>query len=119
MSEPLFSSSRAFQLWSYTVGHRELLLRSTKDAGLATRVDVLFVNVEAINIPTTMPRIDIVEADERERVARSIVLKKDQKLWLVRGRGYEGHVIGGGMASYEDEKEYNDPSHWHDAERIR
>lgn len=88
MTERLFSSPREFRIWSFTVGHKELLLRSTKENSLTTRVDVLFVNVAAINLPTTLPEIDVVEADERERVARGIVLE-------------------------------NDPSYWHDMERIR
>ena len=121
MTAPLFSSTRRFRLWSYTVGHRELLLRATKeipDSSLETRVDVLFVNVIEINIPTTLPEIEIVEADEAMRSVRPELLGDDQKLFILRGLGYIGHVVGGAMASHEDMKEWGDPSYWHDPTRF-
>ena len=122
MKDRLFSSPRTFRVWSYSVGHLTLLLRSTKEdtsPRSSTRVDVVFVSVRSINIPTTLHGVEIFEADEGECAARGIVLEKDQRLWIVRGQGYDGHIVGGGMGSHEDDKEWNDPAYWDDMERIR
>jgi len=43
----LINFERNFQIWKYTVGHGQLLLRSTKDPKCPTRIDVFFKNVGA------------------------------------------------------------------------
>lgn len=55
-----FGSDRQFQIWRYEVGHAQLLLRSMKGDQHASRIDVLFTAVEAIDLPTRFdgPRIE-------------------------------------------------------------
>ena len=54
---------RRFQVWSYSVSHRLLLLWSTKSAEHPSQVDVLFEDVRAMELATTLLalRIDAVD----------------------------------------------------------
>lgn len=55
---------RVFQLWSYTVGMGRLLLRSTKSEGFGTRIDVVFQNVQALQLPAVLGGLVAAPADE-------------------------------------------------------
>jgi hypothetical protein len=55
---------RTFQLWAYTVGMKRLLLRSTKNETFRTRIDILFQNVKALHLPTSLDGLVVSEADE-------------------------------------------------------
>jgi hypothetical protein len=59
MSESLFASSRTFRVWLYAVSHSTLLLRSVKEAGISTRIDVLFKPVRYMSMPMTLSGIDL------------------------------------------------------------
>ena len=52
MSEAIVSFPRRFQIWLYSVSHGQLLLRSNRSGEFSTRIDVLFKNVAAIELPT-------------------------------------------------------------------
>src|SRR4051794_7357175 len=54
-----FESDRHFQIWRYEVGHAQLLLRSVKDDHHASRIDVLFKTVKAIDLPTRFDGLQI------------------------------------------------------------
>jgi hypothetical protein len=89
-------ADRTFQLWAFTVSHGQLLLRSPKGDGGATRVDVLFKPVRRMNLPVRMDGLR-VEALEDGRFRLS-------------GSGWEGEVLAGSVAAAEDELDFNDPS---------
>jgi hypothetical protein len=99
------------------VGHRQLLIRSPKTASLPTRVDILFKNVAAIHIPTTMDALTILEATKQEADAIDLQLGSStlqgQKVFWVQGSKYAGYVIAGSISWHEDQGEYHDPSHFH------
>lgn len=90
-----FESDRKFQVWKYTVSHAMLLVRSVKDDHHSTRIDVLFVAVEHLDIPTSFDGLCI------ERNGREFVLT---------GVGWRGSVEAGNLAFAEDNGEYSDPS---------
>lgn len=58
---------RQFQVWAYSVGMGRLLLRSTKNEVLRTRVDVLFQNVKAMKLATALPGLTVTEADPEQQ----------------------------------------------------
>jgi hypothetical protein len=98
MTEPTgdeFESDRTFQMWKYRVGHKTLLLRSVKSEPISTRIDVLFVAVDRLELPTLMHRL-VIHSEDRE--------------FQLRGDGWAGLVIAGAMAHEEDKGEYFDPS---------
>jgi hypothetical protein len=91
-----FTSERDFQVWAYTVGHGQLLLRSTKSEAVATRVDVVFKNVRHVDLPTSMTGLHIEKAGERR--------------YLLGGADWSGEVDAGVMVVAEDDGSYEDPS---------
>ena len=114
--QPLVNFARDFQVWEYVVGHRQLLIRSTKAAGLLTRVDVLFKDVAAINLPTTFAGLTVSEASERDSAHAELQLGsstvRGEKLFMVHGSNYKGYILAAAVAWHEDEGEYNDPSYF-------
>lgn len=107
---------RRFQVWLYTVGHSQLLLRSPKTGSLSTRVDVLFKNVAAIQIPTLFDNLTITEATKDETIALHPQLGswafEERKVFIINGAGFLGYVVAGAWFWHEDGLEYNDPSHF-------
>jgi hypothetical protein len=110
--------SRRFQVWAYTVGHRQLLLRSTKAGKHGTRIDVLFKNVTRIDLPTQLESLRVNEAGAQVRAAVLQALRadgtptkvEDQQVFEVSGSGVTGIVVAGYVGFVEDEGEYDDPS---------
>ena len=108
---------RRFQLWSYSVSHRQLLLRSVKTNSIATRVDVLFKNVFSINLPTVIEELRVAEADPHS--ARAILQSssheedlpvRDTRVFLLTGNGWNGVIVAGYVGVAEDTGDYDDPS---------
>jgi hypothetical protein len=116
MTKTNFDSPRRFQIWEYRGGHSQLLLRSTKETGFATRIDVLFKNVSVMNLCSTLDGISISEATEEEMASISVPaaqhVQKNQKVYIVRSSDFVGHVIAGVVGWHEDDGKYNDPSHF-------
>src|SRR5436853_5977710 len=65
----LAETERHFQIWRYTTSLRQLLLRSTREQGHPTRIDVLFVNVQYVKLPTSLAGLVIYEPPPAERNA--------------------------------------------------
>lgn len=105
---------RMVQLWSYTVSHSQLLLRATKDRDHATRVDVLFKGVGAMEIPSVMAALTVREAEPEEREAildsTSVDMPEERRCFVLEGPDYRGWVVAGAVVSVEDEGEYFEPS---------
>jgi hypothetical protein len=116
MPKALIDYPRSFQLWAYTVGHRQLLLRSTKARGFRTRVDVLFKNVAAIHLPTKLQSLTVWEATQEEvskmHINTEALEHVEEKVFVVRGAESAGYVIAGFAGAHEDELEYDEPSHF-------
>jgi hypothetical protein len=114
MQTNVVNFSRRFQIWNYTVGHSELLLRSTKTSGVVTRVDVFFKNVAAIHLPTILDGLSVSEASAEETAELHIQVDpsrlEGRKVFAVRGSNFTGYVIAGVIAWHEDEREYHEPS---------
>ena len=117
MSKEIVNYKRFFQMWQYTVGHSQLLLRSVKRDDFVTRVDVLFKNVSVIQLPTTFDALSISELSEGEEISHILPdfrHEKGKKNFVVRGSQSQvvGYVIAGALAFHEDDLEYHDPSHF-------
>jgi hypothetical protein len=115
MSTEIINSRRLFQLWSYTVSHSELLFRSTKSPEFGTRIDVFFKGVSEFHLPTTLHGLSITEGSDSDiqkicGVRRSLSLDRGEKLFMVQGADFTGHITALRVACHEDEGEYDDPS---------
>ena len=89
---------RKFQVWRYTVGHKQMLLRSVKSEQAGTRIDVLFKAVEYICIPTTIENIVIEEVKGStapvliSSLGWQIPVLYQTKIFSVSGRHGSGYV---------------------------
>ena len=114
MHETSLEFRRPFQLWLHAVSHRNLLLRSVKSSAELTRVDILFHNVRAVQIPTLMDslRISIEAIRPLEEACGRFGVKAtaDCKLYALSSDQFSGLVIASNMTSHEDALEYGDPS---------
>jgi hypothetical protein len=111
MSSASVEFSRRFQLWSYSVSHSELLLRSTKSTGATTRIDVLFKNVGAICLQTIIDNLVVLEVSAGDVSQRwRDISVGERRLFSVSGVGFSGYVVAGSLAWHEDELEYHEPS---------
>ena len=108
------SFERPFQVWFYTVGHSQLLLRSNRSGERGTRVDVLFKGVKAIQLPTVLQGLRMVKASRPEALQTSrkfgIQLLDDEQVFMLEGANYVGFVIGLVAFAHEDEGHHNDPT---------
>ena len=115
MTLPSISSNRRFQVWSYKVGHSELLLRATKTDEFPTRIDVLFKGVKEFHLPTLCDGLSITDASDEEvlklcDLRKSPTLFNREKVFVVQGTDFVGYVAALGVFSHEDKGEYVDPS---------
>ena len=115
MSAEIIKSERRFQIWKYTVGHNQLLLRGTKSAECPTRIDVFFKGVEEFHLPTSFTGLSITEASEMEarklcNLGRSLSFGKNVKVFKIQGNDFVGYVAALIALCHEDEDEYDDPS---------
>jgi hypothetical protein len=115
MPNLIIGSDRQFQVWKYTVGHSQLLLRSVKSSDHPTRIDVLFKGVSQFHLPTVLNGLVIAEGAESDiselfTLRESEARKKELKLFPVRGVDFVGYVSALVVFTHEDEGEYYDPS---------
>ena len=115
MPTQIINSEREFQIWKYTVGHSQLLLRSTKAPNLPTRIDVLFKGVSEFHLPTTLSGLSVQEASD-DQIRKLCSLRESSsfnhgvKVYTVKGTDFIGYVAALICACHEDEGEYHDPS---------
>ena len=114
-AQPVFQSTRRFQVWLYTVSHAQLLLRANPRFEGDERIEVLFKAVHWMSIPTVLHGLTIQELDpdsarallanfgdapfhDGERQGTTHVLVTGDRVFSVRGDGYEGVVVA--LAAY-------------------
>lgn len=92
-------TDRHFQVWAYSVSMARLLLRSPKSETFGTRYDVLFQNVKALKLPTTLQGLVVAEAGPTEAgrilAETGLQLPKEKKIFTVRTDFFDGYVVAG------------------------
>jgi hypothetical protein len=99
-----------FQLWSYSVGHGLLLLRSPKSKVRATQVDILFKNVAALKIPTVFNDVHIKEVlfDELQpKPELGDLTIANRKIFCASGQNFSGYIIADAVMVDESDREYD------------
>lgn len=115
MTAPLIERpERVFQVWGFTVSMRRLLLRSNRSSSSGTRVDVLFQDVKAINLPTHLDGLVVTVAGPGSEVrigeATGLLPDAETTFFEVECSGRRGFVVAGVVVEYEDEGEFFEPS---------
>ncbi|WP_251444993.1 hypothetical protein [Microbacterium sp. USTB-Y] len=113
MSEYLIDlPDRDFQIWAYSVSMGRLLLRSTKNEVLSTRIDILFQDVRAISLAASLPGLVMSEAVGDLGVMKSLGSYSSGKAicYQIQSGSYFGHIVASAFVHNEDEGEFFDPS---------
>jgi hypothetical protein len=108
----LFRSDRYFKVWQYSVGHRRLLLRSSRDMPPATRIDIHFANVDLMLLRPHYDGLVIRRADDEECEKAGLdygVEVKPGRLFVL-GDGLRSFVVSAPPQWHEDEGAMDDPS---------
>jgi hypothetical protein len=102
MTQEFFN--RSFQMWEYDVSHQQLLLRSPKADDHPTNVDVAFVGVNYINLPTFIAQLSIVEPDESEIQFSHRFIRGDYipKVYVLKSQESRYLVIAATMKVFEN-----------------
>ncbi len=100
-----FQSDRYFKLWKYHVLRRDLLIRSTFDAGPRTTIDVHFSSVRLMVLRSSYAGLNIRERtlDEASEVEGRyrMQLGKGSRLYVLETE-LTSFVVSGIMQWYED-----------------
>ncbi|MBL8680640.1 MAG: hypothetical protein JNK05_15790 [Myxococcales bacterium] len=104
--------SRTFRLWIYTVSHQSLLLRSVRTKTIPTRVDVAFVCVDAVYLPTTLESLIVVErsADWFREVNPTAAAPSSTSRVFQLDSTHNYFIVAGNAGVYIDELGDFDPS---------
>lgn len=111
----MFSSKRHFFLVGFHASHGLLLFRSPKRRdGAATRVDVLIQDVRAMELRVWTDGL-LIEEVEAAHVANmrsrpTALLEPGNRVYALKGDGWEGYVVGGVLSTAEDDKEIGESS---------
>ena len=102
--------NRRFQIWQYSRSRGQLLLRSTKDRRHRMQVDVMFNEVEFMQMPTLISRLDVSEVSEKAFRALSPSLwplpTKERKYFRLKGDRWQGLVIAGHVFGLEEDADH-------------
>ncbi len=111
-TKPLLSSKRRFQVWLYTVSHRQLLLRANPDASSEERIEVLFKGVEWFQLPTVLDGLTVVEDTANAANVSSIPPARDSSriAFRLEGLNYRGGVVCLAALVNVDRRSYSEPS---------
>jgi hypothetical protein len=93
-----FHSGRMFEIWVWTQSHCQLLLKSDISNVHTERIEVLFVDVARVNLPTFMDQLVIQRAPlaDDESLLTSVpsqFTKSDKSMFRMHGAGWRGYVI--------------------------
>ena len=61
---PSADTGHGFKVWEYRVSHKQLLLRRPKATDLAKNLDVMFSNVQYMDLPSVLSDLEIEEPNQ-------------------------------------------------------
>jgi hypothetical protein len=109
MSKTLKEFHGRFKIWSYSVSHGDLLLRSAKSSDRSTQIDVLFKSVAAISLPAAFDNLQINEGrlgDFQIPLSLGDLSLSKHEVFRITGRDFVGYVIAGSFFCDEADLEY-------------
>jgi hypothetical protein len=104
---------RTFQIWSYSVSHSVLLLRSPQTATTPTRIDLMFRAVQEMRLRSRMEDIEI-RTPQTEMTSGTFVdvrISGGRSLFVVSTADPScGFVVANSLYMSEDDLSYGEPS---------
>lgn len=99
-------SKRIFRIWDFRVSHDQLLIRSPKSASEPSNIDLAFVGVEFVELPTMLKGLRVAEptADDAKRVElalnRPVALNR---VFVIETDGHRYAIVAAAMRVSENE----------------
>jgi hypothetical protein len=112
----VYESDRLFSLFGYSMSHGLLLLRSGKsNEAPATRVDILFQDVRAMEIRAWFKGIKVEEVDDPEFLSDrpskpAEMIEPGNKIYALASTAWQGFIVGGTVTFKEDDGDMFGPS---------
>ncbi len=108
----IYRSDRYFKVWQYTVSHRRLLLRSTRDMPPATRIDLHFGAVSIMLLRPSYDGLIIRRASDEEcqKISLDYGFEVRPGRLFALGGDLKSFVVSAPPQWHEDEGGLNDPS---------
>jgi hypothetical protein len=112
----MFRSARKFQLWEYWVSHSQLVLRSVGDlrctpgTSEARNIDLSFVNVDYIELPTLMRDLEITDATMEECQRVGAVVEREvspEEVFVIVSSGRRHLLVAGRLDVSENDMALN------------
>ncbi len=114
MTRSNFKTKRRFTLVSYNAGHGLLLFRSGKTSEHPTRLEILVKDVRAMEVRCWSNGIRIEEVGLEYLLGfksnPTEVVEVGNRVYSVRGEGWEGFIVGGVMLTHEDNEDFGSGS---------
>ena len=110
VTDVAFDAGRLFQVWSYRVGHSQLVLRSNRDAEYPTRVELLFKSVSAVHLPTAMSALAVRVLQTDAELPEWAGPQDGRNVYAIQFSGGRGYVVAGAAFVAEDALDFTAPS---------
>jgi hypothetical protein len=109
-----FSSERRFQVFSFTISHGQLLLRSGKTNTHRTRLNILFKDVRAVELRMWFDSLSIEEVEPsllKDLPAHPTeLIESGNRCFVLKSLGWQGYIVGATVFYHEDELNFWDPT---------
>lgn len=110
--EVIYESTRRFEVVTWGVGHRGLVLRTIPEARQHSRIEVWFKPAEAVCLQPWLEGIQITRGAADMSACRKAIgrpIEPGEELFSVRSGEGVGWVLAGGVHGREDDRDANAP----------
>lgn len=97
---------RTFKMWDFYITHSQLLLRSHKTVTHPKNIDIIFGDVDYVELPTILSGFAFVEAGPEDHRKAEQVMNGPvaaHRVFAIETKGRRYLVIAGGMVVQENE----------------
>jgi hypothetical protein len=103
---PRVDGGSEFQFWEYRVSHRQLLIRCPKRDDSSNNVDIKFYNVEYVDLPPVLPRLEIDEPNHADVIFVQSRLSKPvekERITILKTSNRRHVVVAGSVVISESQ----------------
>ena len=94
----------SFKLWEYRVSHKQLLLRRPKLSDSSKNFDLMFYNVEYMDLPSVLPDLELDDPNQEDIAFAESRVGKDvekSRVFVLKSEGLRHIVVAGAFAFAE------------------
>src|ERR1044071_2056628 len=104
---------RTFKMWDFYITHSQLLLRSHKTVTHAKNIDIIFGDVDYVELPTILFGLEVVTAGPEDYRKAEQVMDgpvAPERVFAIKSKGRRYLVVAGGMVIQENELMFRESS---------